>query len=168
MTNPEVTIRKATLDDCDGLEKLMWEFGEWSRENYFAPLGLRWNFEFDNEKSVIINDIKDFIEGEGKWTLIAIKNGKIVGFINAELGEDKNFKHKKYARLHNFFVTKSERGKGIGREMLWNKMNEDLAKMEIDFLVLTTMVNNPVREFYEKEGFISESTKMVKKVVEIK
>lgn len=120
-----ITIREASNEDTDALEKLF----QLTRQKTFQSI--------PSEKFKI-GDFKKSTEGEEVW--VAEKSKIIVGFVSLWFPD--NF-------MHNLFVHPNWQGQGIGEQLL--KKAEERLSCPMELKV--TIDNARVKRFYQKHGW---------------
>lgn len=129
------TIRKATLKDVDAIHAL--------GENVE---------EFDTTEEVVVfwpkHIIKNCIESQTDWLLVAEDEGEIIGFIICN-----NSPVFKKAVIENMFVKPEYRNKGIGKQLLATLLPL-IKSTGCEYIALYTESDNKQAiEFYTKNGF---------------
>ena len=107
-----------------------------------------------SNESVLYAFLKMLWHGERMVNFVAMKDGKIVGYISLVFGKHKQFKGNAY--LINAAVSQSERGQGIGTK-LFNTVEDYSRKRgarRIEFDVFAS--NTRAIKLYEEFGFVTE------------
>jgi len=133
-------IRKAKESDSPAIEKLMTELIE----------------TMDNTEGIniqlVLENYRNLLSDASSHFLVAEIEGVIVGFIN--FTTRKTVLHRGPSGLiDELVITKSYRGKGIGKRLLSAAIEKckQLGCCEIE--VSTEKLNTKAREFYKKSGF---------------
>lgn len=87
--------------------------------------------------------------------LVAEISGKVVGFISIIFYRTV-FHKGGTALINELIVTHSERGKGIGHNLIQRAMEEALARRLDEIEVGTEKINQVAQQFYRKNGFDQE------------
>ncbi|MFD2637940.1 GNAT family N-acetyltransferase [Piscibacillus salipiscarius] len=140
-------IRKATMEDVQGLAELM------------SELGYPTSYENMKQRYSKINQHPDY------YTLVYEIEGQLVGMT----GMIRAFRYEddySYVRIVSMVVKEFARGKGIGYELL--KASESWAKGQGCHMVTLNSGNREERskahEFYKRNGFVGSATGFYKKL----
>jgi len=142
-------IIRATEDHVSDIGKLWLEFMRFSQ--YIDPI-------FKPQDSTIplfINEyLRPAIEAENSLVLVAIDEGKVIGYSYSLISDPSNLvKRGKYGNIHDLFITASHRRKGIG-EMMFVEIMKWFQSNNIDRVELDVITQNQIASsFWEKHGF---------------
>ena len=149
----ELTVRRATMDDIDGIRRITKQLvayrGKMFNEKRFR-FGLKKRIKSDN-------DIHHFF--------VCVKNNEVVGITLAELiptGETE-------AYLNTLFVDKAHQKEGVGKAM-FDFILDFLKNRGIQTVIINIRKNEPMEVgFFEKYGFktdfeLKPFTSMIKKL----
>lgn len=146
----KVSIKKATLEDLQEVQKLNLILFEKEKKEYNPFLNLKWTFGNKGTQY-----FKDSIEDNLGLCLVARIENKIVGYLIGWIKKEKNpfTIINKQAELENMFVLDNFRNKKIGNNLVesflqWTKDN----KVE-NILVTSNSQNIKAINFYKKFGF---------------
>lgn len=148
-------IRKARLEDFDGIHKVFLEVHKFHLEN--AP------HIFKDVDPVSLDEYMEMLEDENRFIIVSDNNG-IDGFLDATIKE-KNSKttgYKKQMFIEHLGVLKSTQKSGVGGALM--EKAEKYAK-EIGCTIITLDVwgfNHNAIGFYEHIGFDERTKKMHK------
>ena len=98
--------------------------------------------------------IKGLIKAEDTLVLVALDNGKVVGYsIAAVRKSSPGFKREKYGHIEEMAVTAAYRRKGIGTQLL-KKILAWFRTQNLDMIELSVASKNPIGySFWKKHGF---------------
>lgn len=160
-----IIIRKAE-------EKDRQVFIEMEKEFYKYYRGLGFNKHLnpiiykDIPESYFVNSFNELLSG-GNFFYVAEEDGKVVGYIEAEIVEpyEKDlYKITKSGHINSIFIFGNHRSKGIGS----NLMNEAIKWMKSEDVQICTLGvvsgNDKAMVAYQKLGFSTERTKMWKQI----
>jgi len=118
-------------------------------------------------KPMNADEIKRYLEKKVKRgktrILVAEENGEVVGVAVCEVMKWKTTTFQNLVYVHDLFVKKEHRGRGIGKALL-KEVEKWARKMEANVVVVDVYTNNPSLNFYRKLGFKEWVLKLVKKV----
>lgn len=98
--------------------------------------------------------LRPAMEAENSLVLVALDEGKVVGYSYSLINKPSNLeKREKYGCVHDVFITREYRRKGIG-EMMFNEImnwfqSNDVHRVELDVIAQ----NQVASSFWEKHGF---------------
>ena len=131
-----ITIRRATKEDCPRLLELIHELAEYER----APQEVTVTLEHFEESSFGKNPVC--------WTLVAEVDGKILGFALYYIRYSTWKGQAMY--LEDILVTKEMRGKGIGK-LLMDRLIEEAKEKKLNRIIWQVLEwNEPAINFYKK------------------
>ncbi|MBN2442713.1 MAG: GNAT family N-acetyltransferase [Spirochaetales bacterium] len=130
--NSDFQIRKAQIQDSNDIHELLMEFNEYYRS---APLFLKRDVETHEE-------VESYITGENNVIFVALKEDKIVGFINVRVSEEND--PITLVRTHTglidplgAYIKEEYRQSGLGTQLLNNVFDwcnrKDLKNIHVDF-----------------------------------
>ncbi len=133
-----ITIRKATKEDCTSMMKLVHELAE-----------------YEKQPEQVTIEFNDFVEsGFGKnpvwWAFVAETKNDIIGFALYYI----RFSTWKGQRMYveDLLVTEKMRGKGIGK-LLFDALIEDAKEKKLNGITWQVLDwNEPAINFYKKLG----------------
>ncbi|MHA2219154.1 MAG: GNAT family N-acetyltransferase, partial [Candidatus Hodarchaeales archaeon] len=108
------------------------------------------------------------LNGEDIYLVVSEYEGKIVGAILYKIGnnpEDIIIKERKYGYIEEMIVSKSFRGKGIGKKLLDYVVNDFKAKNLKEIEIDVWEKNEIGLRFYEEQGFKTIRRRMKKEIV---
>lgn len=147
-------IRKAVLEDIDALVALR-------REHFDFEVNELHNYTLDDGyfvRDIAKEDIKYFITKA--ITLVAVKDGKIVGYILGEIEPKRSWLKEQYAEIISIFVSKEHRNNKVATRLLYSFRDELIKNHNIFNIQVETLSNNEIaKKFYEKEKFNEISKK---------
>lgn len=138
-----VEIRKATIDDIDGILRLIEEFYNESLSQY----GLSFSCE------TLINTVTYFINNH--IALIAVKDGNIVGTIGGVVQPSMFDSKQLIAQEAIWYVNKAERFGTIGIRLL-KQFEKECSKKGANFISMIFMSNlltDKLNDFYSQCGY---------------
>jgi ribosomal protein S18 acetylase RimI-like enzyme len=148
MTNNDLILRTATLDDLDSLVTLWWESA-----HYHQDLEPRLQYASDAE-----NATREFMskqmESEDACFWVAQIEDDIVGYIEAMvMAKPPIFHHRRVGHIGSIYVKAEARRKGIGNR-LWNLARDWLVEKGVPTINLWVASQNPkALEFWKKFEF---------------
>ncbi len=152
-------IRKATLKDLDAIANLYLELIKFSKKvsKYLGSTGRVIN------KRVIKKAIKSYLKHpEDSIVLVAEKNRRIVGFIQATIKPTYRINKKKVAEIIDAYVL--EKRKGIGSKLLKEVMGW-AKKRNVEFVLWEVLSKNKIGiKFLAKHKFKEFRIKMLKEL----
>jgi len=143
--NNDFQIRKAEIEDIKDIHLLLTEFNEYYRS---APLFLKRDIETQEE-------VKEYIIGENNAVFIALKENKIVGFINIRKSEENDLitlvrKNTGIIDPLGAYIKKEYRQFGLGVQLLNNVFDwcnhNDIYNIHVDF----ESANQNAHQFWPK------------------
>lgn len=155
----DITIRRATTDDIETIQQLGFELLDFERKNWDPSFDAKWPFSEEGKK-------KYLAAIENKYTIIAEKDGKPVGYLIGKIIDisPDSARPIKQAYLENIYVSESLRGANIGSEIFANF--KDYCKSEgvsrINVSVLSD--NKNAVEFYKNVGFSPRSISLSQEI----
>ena len=142
-------IRDGALKDKQQVFKLWVEMTKYHREISII------DYDFvENFAELWIRYYKRNVRSKNKKAIVAERNGKLVGYLLGTIKERPPiFKIKHHAFITDVAVTKSERKKGIGSEMV--KEFETWAhEKKVKYIGLDVVSENELgKSFWDKQGF---------------
>jgi ribosomal protein S18 acetylase RimI-like enzyme len=148
MTEGNITLRTATIDDLNSLVELWWESA-----HYHQDLDPRFQYSADAE-----NATREFmskqIESEKGCFWVALIEDDIVGYIEVMMIERPPiFVHRKIGHIGSIYVKAKARRKGIGKS-LWKLARDWLVEKGFPTIHLGVASRNPIAlEFWKKLNF---------------
>jgi ribosomal protein S18 acetylase RimI-like enzyme len=108
----------------------------------------------DNVREGYQIHINDLIKAEDTLVLVALDNGKVIGYVIAAVRKSSPaFKREKYGHIEEMAVTADYRRKGIGSELL-KKILAWFQSQDLDMIELSVAARNPIGySFWKKHGF---------------
>lgn len=155
----KIIIRQATEPDLKTVQQFGYEMLDFERRNWDNSLDPKWPFSETGEQKYL-EAIKN------KYTIIAEKDGKAVGFligkiIKAPVGDAR---HLDQARIENIYVDESARKFGIGAQLI-NNFRDFCRSEDVDRLDVSVLAGNEVAvEFYKKMGFRPRSLNLTQEL----
>ena len=154
-----ITIRRATTDDIKTIQQLGFELLDFERKNWDPSLDAKWPFSEKGKKK--------YLEAiENKYTIIAEKDGKPVGYLIGKLIDVSSDSARpiKPAYLENIYVSESMRGANIGSEIFANF--KDYCKSEGVSRINVSVIsdNEDAIKFYENVGFSPHSISLSQEI----
>lgn len=150
-------IRRAEERDLEQVTNLFNELDEYHRinvPNRFKTL----------EPKVRIDYFNECLASDMNYFLVAEKDNKILGFIDAVIKVIENhpvFLDKKYMRIENLMVDENHRRMGIAKQLF--KAIEDISReMNLDHLEVGVMEFNDAKYFYEHIGYKYLTRQLIK------
>lgn len=135
-------IRKATLEDEQALADLDWR--TWTPESSIAPKPIRGPHFFDRFHLP-------------EHFLVADLNGSLVGYLR--LVQPVLLPSGDHVRqIQGFAVDETARGRGIGRALLEESLEETRRQGASRITLRVLSINTPARRLYEQVGFEVEGT----------
>jgi len=147
----QIQIRKATLDDLD--ELLQMEQGVIEAERPFDPT--------IRESPVVYYNLKEMIEDDAFYVLVAVADGRIVSSGYATTKQARPYlNHSHYAYLGFMYTLPAYRGMGINGRIITELRSwaEEQGMEEIRLTVYPE--NDPAIRAYEKMGFVPHLIEM--------
>lgn len=159
-----MTIRLATTQDKEQIIHLMDEFNNYYYdEKIFSEAFLPF-WEYKNKLKTFSETAEEWLTKPEYFIFIAEEDKEVVGYIVGQVKERKPRVLDKEGYIHDWFVSKNWRQKGIGKQ-LYKTLLEEFKKMQCNRLgLLTNIGNKNTIDFYHTLGFIDESLTMVKKL----
>ena len=156
----KILIRKANLSDAKYLAKLYLEFWE-AHEKCDPLLQFKDRLTFKNQMIAAKRDIKK----KNNCIFVALKNDKVVGFIELFIKKnDKFFKVKEYGYLNSAVTLEGYRNKGIAKK-LYIAATKFLKDKNIKYVKTNVYNSNIVAlKTWQKIGFKTQSSIMVKRI----
>jgi ribosomal protein S18 acetylase RimI-like enzyme len=146
MYEPGIHVRKPREEDLDQLADLIKRFYLFNEE--FDPA---WSIVPDPDNSARTL-AKEYIEGSGK-TLVALIDSTIVGYIHAEIRENKMLEAGKLGVITEIYVHPQARRRGIASRLV-EEMQALLSEEKIRHIAAEFPAQNFVaKEFYSKLKF---------------
>lgn len=146
-------IQPATKDDVPRIQAMNYELFKLEQRAHVPSLDPEWVY---SEKGV--DYFSGRIAGEDGCVLIAVADGKAVGYLCGGLREAVAYRNiEKVAELENMFVYEAHRSKGIGAELVdvfvvW------CTEQEVQCIKVNAYASNKkALEFYRKGGFVEYS-----------
>jgi ribosomal protein S18 acetylase RimI-like enzyme len=110
-------------------------------------------------------ELRPIMKSENNLVLVAIDGEKVVGYsfslINKTSGLEKR---KKFGYVHDLFITKSYRRRGIGEKMYAEILkwfhSKDINRVELQVIVKNQMANS----FWRKQGYMDFQNTLYKKI----
>jgi ribosomal protein S18 acetylase RimI-like enzyme len=144
-----IEIIRAEEKHVTAIGKLWWEFMMFHQnlDHIFTPReGATLGFEE--------NQVRRLMNSEEGLVLVAVDNGKVVGYALSEIRmPNPGFHREKYGYIDDTAVTASHRRRGIGRIMLVEIMNwfrtKKIRRVELN----TAAQNLTANSFWRKQGF---------------
>lgn len=160
MKMEKVSIRKARLADLPVLlsQWLVFDIDGEKIEPEFCKLG-------KNAVAELKKHIRKQILAKDSIILIAVENGKILGFIFGAIKKNPaTLAIKKVGRIHAFSVVPSKRKKGTGKKLL-QKMFDWFKTKKVHYVSLGTLTNKTkTPKMYEHLGFKEVERQYWKKI----
>ena len=155
----DITIRHATTDDIETIQKLGFELLDFERKNWDPSLDANWPFSEEGKK-------KYLAAIENKYTIIAEKDGEPVGYLIGKLIDisPDSARPIKQAYLENIYVSESMRGANIGSEIFANF--RDYCKSEGVSRINVSVIsdNENAIKFYKNVGFSPRSISLSQEI----
>jgi ribosomal protein S18 acetylase RimI-like enzyme len=144
-----IEIIRAEEKHVTAIGKLWWEFMMFHQnlDHIFTPReGATPGFEE--------NQVRRLMKSEEGLVLVAVDNGKVVGYSLSEIRmPNPGFHREKYGYIDDTAVTASHRRRGIGRIMLVEIMNwfrsNKIRRVELNTAAQNVLANS----FWRKQGF---------------
>ena len=147
------------LDDLVSLSKEFFEEYESHHENFFAIDVLR-----DDDS---VNYFSNLLDNENGEVIVAIENGRIVGYIAVYVRNQAGYwKVKQVGDISGLMVQKAHRRRGIGRQLMGKAKAFFEKKGVKHFTVYTATKNREAIAFYEQSGLRPLFTTMLGEVRE--
>ncbi len=109
-----MNIRQATIEDLKSVQELNSMLFKKEIQDYGEDFDDSWGFSEDGTEY-----ISQWIQGENCLTLVAEENGKIIGYLAAEIRDLPAWrKQSKSAEIVEIFVLTEFRGHGIGSQLV--------------------------------------------------
>jgi ribosomal protein S18 acetylase RimI-like enzyme len=144
-----IQIKKATIDDLQDIQKLNIILFKKEYEKYDKSLDLKWTFGKQGTQF-----FKDKLTKSENCGFIAIRNGKIIGYIVGGICKAETYRNMpKTAELDNMFVLKEFRNKGIGKKLYHDFLKWCKSKNVEIIRVQASSLNKEAINFYRKNGF---------------
>ena len=142
----DITIRCASLNDVELIQKLNYKLFELEKENFDSTLILDWPLSEEGKKY-----FQDLINNE--YVIIALKGEDVVGYLAGSINEKGSYELIQYGEINNMLVDDKYRGLGAGKQLI-NKFKEYCKSKNITNLkVVASAKNKNAIEFYRKQGF---------------
>ena len=142
----DITIRCASLNDIELIQKLNYKLFELEKENFDSTLILDWPLSEEGKKY-----FEELINNE--YVIVAIKGEDVIGYFAGSINEKGSYELIQYGEINNMLVDDKYRGLGIGKQLI-NKFKEYCKDKNITNLkVVTSAKNKNAIEFYRKQGF---------------
>lgn len=156
-------IRPYNQADREGLKKLYQElYGE------FQPAIFPQEMKKFEEYADLVTNINWLLKQEEKkekWrTLVAEKNGKLIGFITGKIGQFHQYKLSRHGEVINFYIQKEYRNQGVGKQLLaalegwFREKGCQVVRIE------TWVFNQETIKIYKKLGFKEISLLFIKEL----
>jgi ribosomal protein S18 acetylase RimI-like enzyme len=138
-------IESDDLNDLISLSREFFEEYESHHEDFF---------KIDNLSEInIVNYFTRWLDNEDGKALIALSDGKLVGYITVYVKSQENFwKVKKVGTISGLMIDKAYRRKGIAKQLLDGAKDFFNEKGVRYFTVYTSEDNVGAIEFYKKNG----------------
>ena len=133
-------LRLATRDDFDQFLPV--------KEEFFEDYGIS-----KKSREFIFREFKEYLKGT---IMIALKNGKIIGYLIGEIEENP---YEKFGYISEVFVKKEHQGEGISTK-LKDKFLEVLKERRITLCRIEVNPDNPALEIYKKWNFKIDKYRM--------
>jgi ribosomal protein S18 acetylase RimI-like enzyme len=152
-------IRKATMDDFEGLFELKLESRKEATKfnKKLAPI--------ETVKDRYESYLKKDLSSEWRAVFIAVEDGNVVGMVLGKIFRSMYIQgHERTGYISNLYVKKEFRKKGVGKKLTdalidWFKSKDTVA------LTLEVYESNKLaKNFYHKLGFKDHSVKMVRDI----
>jgi ribosomal protein S18 acetylase RimI-like enzyme len=145
----EITIRTAGNDDCDAIAGLIAELAESIDET--SPVNARY--------------VAHYLGAPGSYVLLAEKARQVVGLLSYSMRP--NLYHAgDTCLIEEFVVRQSERGQGIGGQLL-EALFQQLASQNCAEVSVTTMPDNrKAIAFYKSHGMVDEAVFLEKHFIQ--
>ena len=98
-------------------------------------------------------------ESENDAVLVAVRSGKVVAWIH--LSRIPSLESDTFAEIRGFVVTESERGTGVGTQLVKAAEQWSRERAFPRLRVRSNIVRTDTRRFYENRGFIVKKTQNV-------
>jgi ribosomal protein S18 acetylase RimI-like enzyme len=100
-------------------------------------------------------ELRPFMKSENNLVLVAIDGEKVVGYSFSLINEPGNLvKRKKFGYIHDLFITKSYRRRGIGEKM-YDEILKWFHAKDIDRVELQLIAKNQMAySFWRKHGYM--------------
>ena len=142
----DITIRCASLNDIELIQKLNYKLFELEKENFDSTLILDWPLSEEGKKY-----FEELINNE--YVIVAIKGEDVIGYLAGSMNEKGSYELIQYGEINNMLVDDKYRGLGIGKQLI-NKFKEYCKDKNITNLkVVTSAKKKNAIEFYRKQGF---------------
>lgn len=143
-----MNIRKAKIEDLKVIQELNAGLLKKENEDFGQNFESSWAFSKEGEK-----EISDWIQSENSLVLVAEENGKIVGYLAAQVRVMPWRNPSKNIELTELFVLSEHRSKGFGSDLMkeflaWCK-EKDIQGVKLE----ATAKNKSAINFYKKHGF---------------
>jgi len=145
----DIELRKMKATDWPAVKKLSEEFRDYN---------LKLVKKFDNshaffELPFTKNNFLKILRRKDKYYVLALADGRVVGFAYAQTAPCKFNKSKSVGYLSDIFITKSYRGKGVAN-MIWDELLGWFKSKKVSFLQLNVFFNNEhAIKVYKRWGF---------------
>jgi len=150
-------IRRRKPEDCADIQKIItktWQHTYDGIINESFLKELSYNEEYRIKKPYETFDDRD----NNQFVLII--NGKIVGFINIGITDDKNFEN--CGEIFSIYILKEFQGYGYGRKLIEFGINE-LKKLGLDKMIIGCIDGNSSNQFYKHLGGKLYNTRIINK-----
>ena len=156
----DITIRKAKASDAPGLAELYVQF--WSKHKGIDPL-----LELRKKPTIknFTEDVKKDIKRRNNYIFIALKDKKIIGYIETNTNKNyKLFKVKRYGWIDTATTHKNYRGRGVARA-LTDYAIKFFKKKRIKYVRATVYIRNKgALEAWKRMGFKPNSVRLLKEI----
>jgi len=145
----EVKIEKATIENLRDIQNLSYELCKKEEKEFDPTINVNKPFSKEGEEY-----FRKKIEGKDECALIAIADGKIVGYLVGGLAEVESYrKISQIIELGNMFVLENYRNLGIGTKLIKEFFNWCKTKGINRMKVVVSAGNVRGINFYKKNGF---------------
>lgn len=146
-----ITIRKATLNDIEQLQKI-------GRETFFETFSssnTEENMRKYLEEGFSIEKLTDELNNENSAFYFALSETKVIGYLKINFGASQTeLKDEKALEIERIYVLKEFHGKKVG-QILYEKAIEIAKQKNSDYVWLGVWEENlRAISFYKKNGFV--------------
>ena len=141
-----MNIRLATITDLETICNLNNQLFKLEKENYDSTLIENWPLSKDGK-----DYFTDMINNH--YVVVAILNGKIVGYLAGSINEKGTYEEIQYGELNNMLITEECRGKGIGQQLINSFEKYCKSRNIFNIKVVASCKNKNAINFYYKNGF---------------